>query len=168
MTGNPRNAHERRPRSPRDPRLDVFFDAFDEFAQAVRRARGTRLAADPDGLSLSQYSLIEPLLDADGIGVRELAAQAGVSAPTATRVLDTLERRGLVLRNRSERDRRAVEVVLTPAGRVALRERHEWLRMREQALFGQLSVRERALAPRLLRRLAALVEELAAGPSPDE
>ena len=71
------------------------------------------------------------------------------------------------LRNRSERDRRAVHVLLTPSGRRALSERHEWLRMREQALFGLLSARERALAPRLLRRLATLVEELAAGPSPD-
>jgi DNA-binding MarR family transcriptional regulator len=149
-------------RKPAD--LDVFFDAFDEFAQAVRRARGVRLAADPEGLSLSQYGLIEPLLKDEGIGVQELAAEAGVTAPTATRVLDTLERRGLVIRNRSEQDRRAVEVVLTPAGRVALRERHEWMRKRERALFAQLSVRERALAPRLLRRLAALVGEMAAGP----
>jgi MarR family transcriptional regulator, organic hydroperoxide resistance regulator len=151
----------------RGAQLDVFFDAFDEFAQAVRRARGVRLTADPDGLTLSQYGLIEPLLQAEGIGVQELAGQAGVSAPTATRILDTLERRGLVLRNRSERDRRAVNVLLTPLGRRALSERHEWLRMREQALFGLLSARERALAPRLLRRLATLVEELAAGPSPD-
>jgi DNA-binding MarR family transcriptional regulator len=145
--------------------LDVFFEAFDEFAQAVRRARGVRSAADPEGLTLSQYGLIEPLLQTEDMGVQELAGQAGVTAPTATRVLDTLERRGLVIRNRSEQDRRAVEVVLTPAGRVALRERHDWMRKREQALFGQLTARERALAPRLLRRLAALVGEMAAGPT---
>lgn len=144
--------------------LDVFFDAFDEFAQSVRRARGVRSATDPEGLTLSQYGLIEPLLQAEGTGVQDLADQAGVKAPTATRVLDTLERRGLVIRKRSEQDRRAVEVVLTPAGRVALSERHHWMRKCEQALFGQLTVRERALAPRLLRRLAALVGEMAAGP----
>jgi MarR family transcriptional regulator, organic hydroperoxide resistance regulator len=149
------------------PQLDAFFEAFDEFAQAVRRARGVRLAAGLEGLTLSQYRLIEPLLQAEGIGVQELAAQAGVSAPTATRVLDTLERRGLVVRNRSEQDRRVVHAVLTPSGRRALSERHEWLRVREQALFGSLSARERALAPQLLRRLATLVDELAAGPSPD-
>jgi DNA-binding MarR family transcriptional regulator len=147
-----------------EEQLDVFFDAFDEFAQAVRRARGVRMAADPEGLTLSQYGLIEPLLKAKGLGVQDLAAQAGVSAPTATRVLDTLERRGLVVRNRSQQDRRAVRVGLTPAGRVALGRRHNWQRRREQALFGLLSARERALAPRLLRRLAALVDELATGP----
>jgi DNA-binding MarR family transcriptional regulator len=167
MADKPRDASSpTAPHTARDARLDVFFDAFDEFARAVRRARGVRLAADSEGLTLSQYGLIEPLLQAEGIGVQELAAQAGVAAPTATRVLDTLERRGFVVRNRSERDRRAVQVVLTPIGRRALSERHEWLRMREQALFGLLSVRERALAPRLLRRLAALVDELAAGPPP--
>jgi DNA-binding MarR family transcriptional regulator len=144
--------------------LEVFFDAFDEFAQAVRRARGVRLAADPEGLTLSQYGLIEPLLAAEGLGVQDLAAQAGVTSPTATRVLGTLERRGLVIRERSEEDRRAVQVVLTPAGRVALSERHDWLRRRERALFSQLTARERALAPRLLRRLAALVGEMAVGP----
>jgi DNA-binding MarR family transcriptional regulator len=34
-----------------------------------------------------------------------------------TRVVDELERRGLVRRERSRRDRRAVEIVITPAGR---------------------------------------------------
>jgi MarR family transcriptional regulator, organic hydroperoxide resistance regulator len=169
MPDSDRGSHvDRKGHEERQAQLAALFEAFDEFAQAVRRARGVRLAADPEGLTLSQYGLIEPLLNADGIGVQELAVQAGVTAPTATRVLDTLERRGFVARNRSDQDRRVMQVVLTGAGRIALTERRRWLRMREQALFGQLSARERALAPALLRRLARLVEELAAGPPPIE
>jgi DNA-binding MarR family transcriptional regulator len=144
--------------------LDAFFDSFDAFAQAVRRARGVRVSGDPDALTLSQYGLLEPLLERPGARVQELADRAGIAAPTATRILDTLERRGLVTRDRAEHDRRAVLVALTPAGRAALGSRHEWMLGRERTLFESLPRAERALAPELLARLATLVDELAAGP----
>jgi DNA-binding MarR family transcriptional regulator len=147
-----------------DDELETFLDSFDAFAQAVRRARGVRSPASPDALTLSQYGLVEPLLESPGARVQELAAQAGVTAPTATRIIDTLERRGLVVRDRAHRDRRAVRVQLTRTGRTALASQHEWLRGRERSLFEELSDGERALAPHLLARLAALVDELAVGP----
>jgi DNA-binding MarR family transcriptional regulator len=147
-----------------DP-LDTFFDSFDAFGRAVRRARGVRSASDPDALTLSQYGLLEPLLKRDGAGVQELAAQAGITAPTATRILDTLERRGLVTRERVEHDRRAVVVAPTRSGRATLQARYEWLHGLERALFESLSNGERELAPGLLARLATLVDELAAGPA---
>jgi DNA-binding MarR family transcriptional regulator len=147
-----------------EEQVEAFLDTFDAFAQAVRRARGARSPARPDALTLSQYGLIEPLLESRGARVQELAAQAGVSAPTATRILDTLERRAMIVRDRAHRDRRAVRVQLTSAGRAALAAQHEWLRGRERSMFEELSAGERALAPHLLARLATLVDELAIGP----
>jgi DNA-binding MarR family transcriptional regulator len=147
--------------------IDTFLSAFDAFAQAVRRARGARSAVDPDALTLTQYGLLEPLLDRDPSRVRELALKAGVTAPTATRVLDTLERRGLVTRAQAAGDRRGVSVSLTGRGRTALAARHDWLRSRERALYASLTDEERALSPQLLLRLTALIEELAAGPDLD-
>jgi DNA-binding MarR family transcriptional regulator len=148
----------------KDPSVDQFLVAFDSFAQAVRRARGAR-ASDPDGgLTLSQYGLLEPLADRPDARVSELAEQAGIAASTASRILDALERRGIVARRPTAQDRRGVAVALTRAGATVLSSEHEWLRARQRDFYENLPDEERALAPDLLRRLAALIDELAAGP----
>jgi DNA-binding MarR family transcriptional regulator len=146
-----------------DVEAEAFLSAFDAFAQAVRRARGAP-AGPPRALTLSQYRLLELLRDHDSARVRRLAEHAGVSAPTATRILDTLERRGLVRRRQSSEDRRGVSVTLTDRGRRALGEQHAWLRSRQRNFYGELQPEERELAPTLLTGLAGLIDELAAGP----
>src|SRR4051794_10258867 len=93
----------------------VFAAAVDDFMRASRRARG-RLARAGD-LSLSQFHLLEPLLGAERpLGIGELAAAAEVSAPTATRMLASLERDELVERRSCPHDRRVVHVALTTSG----------------------------------------------------
>lgn len=153
-----------------------FVAAFDALAQAVRRARGANGRASngrgPDGrgpngaLSLSQYGLLEMLADQRSARVQELAAHAGITASTATRILDALERRDVVRRARSDEDRRAVAVSLTDAGQTLVRAEQEWLRGRQRAFYAALPSAEQALAPDLLFRLAALIDELALGPEP--
>jgi DNA-binding MarR family transcriptional regulator len=139
-----------------------FLTAFDAFTQAVRRARGA--AAANGGLTLSQYGLLEGLLSRPGARVQELAGSAGITPSTATRILDALERRGVVRRVRSIEDRRVVAVSLTDVGRELLEDQQEWLRGRERAFYESLPPTEQGLAPDLLLRLAALIDELAAGP----
>jgi DNA-binding MarR family transcriptional regulator len=141
---------------------EPFLAAFDTLAQAVRRARGARPGLTAS-LTLSQYGLLEPLLTQPSGRVRELAARAGITAPTATRILDTLERRGLVNRARASEDRRGVSVRLTHSGHALLSEEHEWLRSRQRAFYDALPPDEQALAPDLMVRVAALIDELAGG-----
>ena len=149
------------------PSVDQFLAAFDSFAQAVRRARGVR-ARDPDGgLTLSQYGLLEPLADRADARVTELAEQAGIAPSTASRILDALERRGIVARRRDAEDRRGVTVALTRTGERVLSSEHEWLRARQRDFYASLPAEERELAPDLLLRLAALSDELASGPGED-
>jgi DNA-binding MarR family transcriptional regulator len=143
---------------------DEFLTGFDALAQAVRRARGANGRAAEEGLTLSQYGLLEGLTDRCTARVQELAAAAGVSASTATRILDALERRGVVERTRSRDDRRAVAVSLTERGEELLDAEREWLRGRQRAFYASLPPAEQELAPDLLLRLAALIDELAAGP----
>jgi DNA-binding MarR family transcriptional regulator len=141
---------------------EAFLLAFDGFARAVRRARGA--PGPPGALTLSQFALLQALADRDHARVRELADEAGVTPSTATRILDALERRAIVSRERAADDRRAVTVALTDRGRDVLRKQEAWLRGRQQAFFASLPAVERELAPDLLIRLAALIDELAAGP----
>jgi DNA-binding MarR family transcriptional regulator len=137
---------------------DAFSTALLEFLRATRRTRG-RLG-DSDELSLSQYQLLEPLAGGERLATCELALAAGVSAPTATRMLTGLERDGLIERVPCDADRRVVHVVLTAAGRervLAARARGEAHRAE---IFASLSAGERREAARLLERLTDAVEGL--------
>jgi DNA-binding MarR family transcriptional regulator len=142
---------------------DSFVEAFDTFSQAIRRARGAG-SDHPGGLTFSQYALLRTLADRDGARVSDLAGQAAVTPSTATRILDALERRAIVCRTRSAHDRRGVTVTLTDAGRAALHRQDAWMQGRQRAFYAQLPQHERALAPDLLLRMSALIDELAAGP----
>jgi len=137
---------------------EAFSAALLDFLRATRRMRGR--FGDEGELSLSQYHLLEPLIDDERFATCELAVAAGISAPTATRMLSGLERDGLVARVPCTTDRRVVHVALTDEGRarvLAKRARGEALRAES---FASLSTGERREAARLLERLAAAVEGL--------
>jgi DNA-binding MarR family transcriptional regulator len=137
----------------------AFAGALDDFRRASARARG-RLASEGD-LTLSQYHLLEPLLSAQApLGVGELACAAGVSAPTATRMLAGLEREALVERRACTRDRRVVRVGLTAEGAERMTRKRDRMQARHEDLYRSLEPGERAQAARLLERLAAAIEGL--------
>jgi DNA-binding MarR family transcriptional regulator len=150
--------------TPGETAADGFLLAFDGFAQAVRRARGATAQVREDALTLSQHALLQALSGREAARVQELAAEAGITPSTATRILDALERRAIVHRARSLEDRRGVTVTLTALGREALHRQDAWLRGRQRAFYAALPSGERDLAPDLLIRLTALIDELAAGP----
>lgn len=94
--------------------VNELAEAADRLFLSMRRARGNPAATG--GLSLAQLSLLDPLLEAEALPVSELAAAAGVSAPNATRMIQQLEAKGFVVRERSAADERKVLVYLTDTG----------------------------------------------------
>ena len=76
-----------------------------------------------------------------------MAAAAGCSSPTATRMLDGLERDGVVVRERSTHDRRRTIVSLTPKGKRLLAAQRRKKQEKKQRLYDQLS-RPSATRPR--------------------
>jgi DNA-binding MarR family transcriptional regulator len=138
----------------------ALSDALQDFFRAARRARG-RAAKRPtsDGLSLAQYHLLEPLADGP-LTNRQVAEQAGVSSPTATRMLDLLVQRRLVTRLEDPVDRRAVLISLTPAGRQALAAKLAEVEQSRRKIAAALEPDEQRVAADLLRRLAEVIEEL--------
>jgi MarR family transcriptional regulator for hemolysin len=94
-----------------------------EFGFRVARiARRLRQAVDSE---LGAYGLTEatwrPLAYVgrlgDGVRQRELAAALGIEGPSLVRLLDNLERRGLIVRREHEGDRRVRGIYLTAPGR---------------------------------------------------
>src|SRR3954453_13071023 len=145
---------------PTDATDDDFASAWEDFFRAVRRAKGRASAQPPaDGLSLAQHQLLTPLASEPAQTIRALSDAAGVAAPTATRMLDGLERDGYVTRATDPKDRRCVVVDLTGDGRRALELTGQALTANRRRISASLSPEDRAQAARLLRRLAAIVEE---------
>lgn len=69
------------------------------------------------GLTGAQYNILRILRGAGGSrSCSEIAARMVTFDPDITRLLDKLERRGLVKRHRDDTDRRVVLTSLTPAG----------------------------------------------------
>ena len=69
----------------------------------------------------------------------ELAGRLVSRAPDITRLLDKLQERGLIERDRPAGNRRVVDVDITPAGRALLRELEQPLRACHARQLGHLS-----------------------------
>lgn len=143
-----------------DTHMDDLVVAFDAFVKAAKRSRARAEGADGGTLTTSQADLLAPLLECEpaGLGLRALARLAGIAAPTATRMVDGLEARGLVTRRRDPDDGRAVLIALTADGEDALRERRAQLLARRRAMFELLTPSERRAAARVLSRLTSAFE----------
>jgi MarR family transcriptional regulator, organic hydroperoxide resistance regulator len=142
--------------------VEAFTGALDDFSRALRKARGrfNRAPAVPE-LSSSQFHLLEPLAARETMQICAVAEAAGVAPPTASRMLDGLVKRGLVVRTRPESgDRRRVEVALTDEGRRLVAAKRERVADAREEVFHRLSPSERRAAARLLQSLAAAIDDL--------
>lgn len=108
---------------------------------------------EPSGLTNAQWQPLLKLYWGRAATVAELARECRLDTGAMTRTLDRLEAKGLVRRERSETDRRVVNLVLTEQGTAAAREIPEVLsRMQNEFLRG-FSVDEWQQLKQLLRRL---------------
>lgn len=88
--------------------------------QALFRALDEELVHDAD-LPFVNYDVLVQLANAGGrLRMRDLAGRLLVSRSGATRLIDRMERDGLVSRERCSQDGRGQYAVLTPAGMSAL------------------------------------------------
>lgn len=74
-------------------------------------------AAQPYGISLSQWRYLRELWENDGLSSGELTRRVGRQGPTTVVAVQSLERAGLIRTERSEHDRRKGYVYLTARGR---------------------------------------------------
>lgn len=68
------------------------------------------------GATFSEFVHLERLWHEDGLNQTELSRRVGVETASSTLVLDALEKRGFIRRERDPRDRHNVRVFLKPAG----------------------------------------------------
>jgi DNA-binding MarR family transcriptional regulator len=106
------------------------------------------------GLSAQQYNALRLLrsVHPGTMPTLELGSRLISRAPDMTRLLDRLEQRGLLTRQRRPDNRRVVEVQITPEGLQLLEDIHEAVLQCHQRQLGHLDARG-------LRQLAALLKQ---------
>lgn len=141
---------------PADERHETANLVHSAALRLLRAARATDVGMDLDG---PRASLLSVVVFAGPQPVTRLAAIEQVSPPAITKLVAALEADGLVVRERSETDRRVVLVAATPAGRRLL-ERGRAARVRAVAdLLSSTSTRDLATLRRAARLLLLAVDQ---------
>jgi DNA-binding MarR family transcriptional regulator len=109
------------------PPVDESHPAYRALLELLRTAdtiwNASRVFFEQWDLSPSQFNVLNLLrLNPDGLSQTELSRQLIMHRSNVTGLLDRLERRSLVTRRDVAADRRAYNVVLTPAGVELLRD----------------------------------------------
>ncbi len=114
-------------------------------ADLLRRAL-TRVV-EPQGITLQQYNVLRILRGsgADGLPTLDIAGRMIEQAPGVTRLLDRLQAKGLVRRQRSSEDRRQIRCWITPAGLELLGRLDRPMQEGARAFMSPLDARELAL-----------------------
>jgi len=73
------------------------------------------------GLSPQQWRVIRVLFEADALDATEIAERCALLMPSLSRILQNLQKRGLVKRKTASDDQRRSLVSITPAGRTLFR-----------------------------------------------
>jgi MarR family 2-MHQ and catechol resistance regulon transcriptional repressor len=106
------------------------------------------------GLSATAFGVLVVLASAGGsLELRTVRLRLGISKANASEVAATLDERGLIRRERSRRDRRAVTAWITPAGEDALEELFPGHARRVRDAFASLADEEKRELAKLCRKL---------------
>ena len=107
---------------------------------------------EPQGLTLQQFNVIRFLrgAGAQGLPTLDIAERMIEQAPGITRLLDRLEKKAFVKRERCPGDRRQVLVAITPRGLRLLADLDEPVAQADDALLARLGSRRIVTLIRLL------------------
>src|SRR5262245_4412736 len=137
----------------RTPRHKAVVIAILRSADRLRRRAENMLA--PHDVTLQQFNVLRILRGArpEGLCTLTIAERMIEETPGITRLIDRLERKGLVRRVRSEEDRRQVWCSITPAGERLLARLDEPVEQLDRAAVARLSAADQDQLTALLGQL---------------
>jgi MarR family 2-MHQ and catechol resistance regulon transcriptional repressor len=145
------------------------LDAYSTLQRAASMAAAqVEQAVHPFGLSASQFGVLETLQSRGPVHQQELAEALGRSKAQMTAIIDALEARGWVRRERHATDRRFISVYLTDDGREVLVSTAPARSDAIVAIMAELSGEQRARLARLCRRLLRVLDPDQANEPDDE
>jgi len=138
-----------------------YLDRIDEVLVALRRViRATDLhskhLAKTSGLTAPQILLLQAIRDKGEVTIGELANE--ISLATVTTILDRLEKRNLIYRERSEKDKRKVHAYLTDNALETLKNAPIPLQEHFARQFSDLQEWEQTMIISALQRVAHMMD----------
>ncbi|TGD73024.1 MarR family transcriptional regulator [Mangrovimicrobium sediminis] len=140
------------------------LDRIEEVLIALRRViRATDLhskhLSKTTGLTAPQILLMQAIRNSEGnTTIGDLAGEVSLSQATVTNIIDRLERRGYVFRERSQQDRRKVHACLTDQGLQVLQEAPMPLQDQFARQFSDLHEWEQTMIIAALQRVAHMMD----------
>lgn len=110
------------------------------------------------GLTAPQLLVLQAIRNLGAVAISRLSSEVSLSQATVTTIIDRLERRGYVSRQRSEQDKRVVHALLTAAGNEALDNAPTPLQEAFSVRFEQLQDWEQSQILAALQRVAAMMD----------
>ena len=107
------------------------------------------------GITSTQASILFMLASGKCLTAAELAREYGIDASAVTRLIDRLEKRGLLSRVRSKEDRRVVRLALTPEGHAIAEQNSGHFHARAGQPAGGFTPEEVGFLKSMLRRVLA-------------
>ena len=145
------------PRAGTEDLVNDFLGSTQVFATAVRNVVEEKLLREiaPPQLTFSQFRLLKLVAMTNAQTLGDVATFLGVSNAAASKAVDKLVRRGMLVRSEAQTDRRAIELSLTEPSR-------RLLAAYETAKNRTLAKVFRQLSPKDLRHTADLLDQLSA------
>lgn len=142
---------------------DAILNSIEEVLVALRRViRATDLhskhLAKTTGLTAPQILLLQTIRDKGEVTIGELANEMSLSQATVTSILDRLEKRDLVYRERSKEDKRKVHAYLTDQATDALKDAPIPLQEHFARQFSDLQDWEQTMIISSLQRVAQMMD----------
>lgn len=134
------------------PHAGTLVFLLSQVGAQCARLFAERLA--PLGLTPRAYGVLSHLGQVDRQTQQQLADRLGIHRNNMVAIIDELEAAGWVRRHRSERDRRAFEIHVTPHGTTVCRQAVQQVELLEQQVTSTLSGPEGRTAIAYLQRVA--------------
>jgi DNA-binding MarR family transcriptional regulator len=134
-----------------------------EVLVALRRViRATDLhskyLAKTTGLTAPQMLLLQTIRDKGEVTIGEIAQEMSLSQATVTTIIDRLEKRELVFRVRSQKDKRKVHAYLTDQAKEILKEAPVPLQEQFSRQFSDMQKWEQTMMISSLQRIAQMMD----------
>ena len=110
------------------------------------------------GLSGPQLNILKELSEIDDIPTGQLARKVSLSQATVTDILDRLEERGLVIRQRSSFDKRRVYIQITEKGKSIILKNPSLMKEDFILQFNELEEWEQTLILSSIQRVVAMMK----------
>lgn len=142
---------------------DIDLDRIEEVLVALRRViRATDLHSKylvkTTGLTAPQILLLQAIREHEQVTIGQLASDVNLSQATVTTIIDRMEKRQLVARERSTIDKRKVYVHLTDSGLETLRDAPMPLQDQFTRQFSDLHEWEQTYIISALQRVAQMMD----------